>query len=53
MAAPLPILLLEDFPSTAAIGGRENAGVATSPTEALLTAIKGKCVVKDEEKEKT
>ena len=52
MATPLPILHLKGFLSTGAIGVALDASVAASPTEGI-TAIPGKCVVKDEEKEKT
>jgi len=53
LAAPLPILHLEEITSAFAIGAIVNAGVPASPTDGILTAIQGKCVLKDEEKEKT
>ena len=56
--APLPIPFIETVLSTpaaftVAIGVFINAYVTTSPIVGQLTAIPGKCVVKDVEKEKT
>ena len=52
MAAPLPSRVVEEFPSTIALCVVSDTGVAASPF-GKLAAIPGKCVFKDEEKEKT